>query len=38
MLENPDVSKKIVEKGVMASRARLAAKRAREVARKKNWA
>ncbi|MBC1522180.1 DNA topoisomerase (ATP-hydrolyzing) subunit B [Listeria aquatica] len=35
MLENPDVSKKIVEKGVMASRARLAAKRAREVARKK---
>ncbi|WP_233498133.1 toprim domain-containing protein, partial [Listeria innocua] len=29
-----DVAKKIVEKGVVASRARLAAKRAREVARK----
>ncbi|EUJ25988.1 DNA gyrase subunit B [Listeria floridensis FSL S10-1187] len=36
MMENPDVSKKIVEKGVMASRARMAAKRAREVARKKS--
>lgn len=34
MMENPDVAKKIVEKGVVASRARLAAKRAREVARK----
>ncbi|EUJ53045.1 DNA topoisomerase (ATP-hydrolyzing) subunit B [Listeria fleischmannii] len=36
MMENPDVSKKMVEKGVMAARARLAAKRAREVARKKS--
>lgn len=36
MMENPDVSKKIVEKGVVASRARMAAKRARDVARKKS--
>ncbi|MBC1906398.1 DNA topoisomerase (ATP-hydrolyzing) subunit B [Listeria booriae] len=34
LMENPTVAKKIVEKGVVASRARLAAKRAREVARK----
>ncbi|EFI85093.1 DNA gyrase subunit B [Listeria grayi] len=34
MMENPDVGKKIVEKGVVASRARMAAKRARDVARK----
>lgn len=35
-MENPDVGRKIVEKGIIASRARIAAKRAREVARKKS--
>jgi DNA gyrase subunit B len=36
MLENPTVARKIVEKGLIAAKARIAAKRAREVTRKKN--
>ncbi|PMC28987.1 DNA topoisomerase (ATP-hydrolyzing) subunit B [Lactobacillus iners] len=36
LLENPQVGRKIVEKGQLAARARIAAKRAREVARKKS--
>ncbi|MEG0294766.1 DNA topoisomerase (ATP-hydrolyzing) subunit B [Enterococcus sp.] len=35
LMENPTVSRQIVEKGLLASRARLAAKRAREVTRRK---
>ncbi|KRN89311.1 DNA topoisomerase (ATP-hydrolyzing) subunit B [Ligilactobacillus ceti] len=36
LMENPTVSKKIVDKGLLAAKARIAAKRAREVTRKKN--
>ncbi|MDP4106502.1 MAG: toprim domain-containing protein, partial [Bacillota bacterium] len=36
LLENPVVGRKIVEKGLMASRARLAAKKARELTRRKS--
>ena len=36
LLENPSVGRKIVEKGQLAEKARIAAKRAREVTRKKS--
>lgn len=36
LMENPQVARTIVEKGILASKARLAAKRAREVTRKKS--
>lgn len=35
LLENPSVGRRIIEKGLLASKARLAAKRAREVTRRK---
>ncbi|QWU06680.1 DNA topoisomerase (ATP-hydrolyzing) subunit B [Heyndrickxia coagulans] len=36
MMENPQVARKIVEKGLMAARARMAAKKARELTRRKS--
>ncbi|KRN09495.1 DNA gyrase subunit B [Liquorilactobacillus mali KCTC 3596 = DSM 20444] len=36
MMENPAIARRVVDKGLLASKARIAAKRAREVTRKKN--
>ena len=37
LMENPKIGKQIIEKADLASKARVAAKRAREVTRKKKW-
>ncbi len=36
LMENPSIGRRIVDKGILASKARMAAKRAREVTRKKS--
>ncbi|KRO04170.1 DNA gyrase, B subunit [Levilactobacillus paucivorans] len=36
LMEHPDIARKVVDKGTLASKARVAAKRAREVTRKKS--
>lgn len=36
MMENPTIARKVIDKGLLASKARVAAKRAREVTRKKS--
>ncbi|GAB5051880.1 gyrB protein [Pediococcus ethanolidurans] len=36
LMENPDTARKVIDKGLLASKARIAAKRAREVTRKKS--
>lgn len=36
LMENPQVARRVIEKGILASKARLVAKRAREVTRKKS--
>lgn len=36
LMENPDIGRKVIDKGLLASKARVAAKRAREVTRKKS--
>ncbi|AVL01117.1 DNA topoisomerase (ATP-hydrolyzing) subunit B [Pediococcus inopinatus] len=36
LMENPDTGRKVIDKGLLASKARIAAKRAREVTRKKS--
>ncbi|MCQ6575322.1 DNA topoisomerase IV subunit B, partial [Bacillus wiedmannii] len=36
LLDNPNVARKIIDKGTMAARARVAAKKAREITRRKS--